>query len=242
VPSCLSVDGLRVRYGATHAVRGIALRVEVGEVVAVVGPNGAGKSSTLLGICGGLRGAAVSGSIAVDGEEIGDLAPEHRLRRGLALVPQGRRIFTRLTVRENLHLSGLVEGDHAARAARIEEMYELFGVLGEFRDRHAGLLSGGQQQQLAIARALMSRPRFLLLDEPSLGLSPKIVDEVFAVIARLSGEHMGVLVVEQNAMRAIDLSSRAHMMARGSLHDLPRGITPAELRDHYLHPGAAVAS
>jgi branched-chain amino acid transport system ATP-binding protein len=238
VPSCLSIDDLHVRYGAVVAVRGASLSVDAGEIVAVVGPNGAGKSSMLGGVCGSLDDATVAGSITVDGEQVNRLAPEHRLRRGIALVPQGRRIFARLTVHENLVLSGLVEGDSAERERRLEEMEALFPILAEFRERPAGLLSGGQQQMLAIARALMSRPRFVLLDEPSLGLSPKIVADVFAVLERLRDDGIGVLLVEQNAMRAIELSSRAYMMARGALHELPPGITAAELRERYLHPDA----
>jgi branched-chain amino acid transport system ATP-binding protein len=232
--SCLSVDELRVRYGPVAAVRGVSFRVEVGEIVAIVGPNGAGKSSTLLAVSGGVQGASISGSIAIDSDDIGRLAPEHRVRRGVALVPQGRRIFGNVTVRENLVLSGLVERDRNLRQRRLEEVYDLFGMLDEFQHRPAGLLSGGQQQQLAIARALMSRPRFLLLDEPSLGLSPKIVDDMFSVLARLRGERTGVLVVEQNAARAIELASRAYLMLHGELQELPVGISADDLRARYL--------
>jgi branched-chain amino acid transport system ATP-binding protein len=238
VSSSLAIEDLHVRYGSVVAVRGASLSVDAGQIVAMVGPNGAGKSSTLGAICGSLDGATVSGSITVDGAQLSRLAPEDRLRRGIALVPQGRRIFGQLTVRENLVLSGLVERDQKAREERIGEMHELFPILAEFGDRAAGLLSGGQQQMLAIARALMSRPGFVILDEPSLGLSPKIVAEVFDVLARLRDARIGVLLVEQNAMRAIELSSRAYMMSRGVLHELPGGITPAELRERYMHPEA----
>jgi branched-chain amino acid transport system ATP-binding protein len=234
MPTCLSVEDLHVRYGAVMAVRGLSLRLEAGEVVAVVGPNGAGKSSALLAIAGGASGATVSGSIAVDDERIERLAPEHRLRRGIALVPQGRRIFARLTVQENLVLSGLVERDRAARDRRIGETHELFPVLRDFAERPAGLLSGGQQQQLAIARALMSAPDFLLLDEPSLGLSPKVAEDVFAVVGALRERGIGVLLVEQNATRAVELATRAFVMTQGALRPLPVGVSADELRTAYF--------
>jgi branched-chain amino acid transport system ATP-binding protein len=234
MPTCLSVEDLHVRYGAVTAVRGLSLRLEAGEVVAVVGPNGAGKSSTLLAIAGGASGAAVDGSIAVDDERIERLAPEHRLRRGIALVPQGRRIFARLTVAENLMLSGLVERDRAVRDRRIGETHALFPVLRDFAERPAGLLSGGQQQQLAIARALMSAPAFLLLDEPSLGLSPKVADDVFSVVGALRERGIGVLLVEQNATRAIELATRAYVMTQGALSPLPVGVSADQLRTAYF--------
>lgn len=233
VPSAIIVEDLHVHYGAVAAVRGVSLRVSSGELVALVGPNGAGKSSTLLAIAGGLVGATVSGSVKVGTEDVSRMPPEHRIRCGLALVPEGRRIFGRLTVRENLLLGATALRERTSVEDMLKEMYERFPVLEKYQRRSAGMLSGGEQQQLAIARALMSRPNFLLLDEPSLGLAPMIVEALFSVLLELRKEQIGILLVEQNAMAAIQLADRAYVMANGVLHDAPPGVAIAEMRELY---------
>jgi branched-chain amino acid transport system ATP-binding protein len=206
----LAVESLSVRYGGVPAVRDVSLRVDAGEIVSVVGPNGAGKTSTLNAIFGLVR--ASGGTVAFEGESLLGLPPEQIVRRGLALVPEGRHIFSGLTVGENLRLGAIArkewEGDLAA-------VYERFEVLERLHDAPAGNLSGGEQQQLAIARALLSRPRLLLLDEPSLGLAPLVVDRVFEVLAELREQGVTVLLVEQNASRAVALADRSYVLRTG---------------------------
>jgi branched-chain amino acid transport system ATP-binding protein len=210
----LAVENLSVRYGAVEAVRGLSLEVNPGQIVGLIGPNGAGKSSTLHAIMG--SAPVVGGDVRLDGSSIVGRRPEDVARRGVALVPEGRRIFGELTVDENLRL-GLAarrkqrNGDGLARA------YELFPALRESRSRHAGVLSGGQQQQLAIGRALAADPEVLLLDEPSLGLAPKIVDVVFEALARIRDEGLAVLLVEQRAQRTVTLADESHVLANGEL-------------------------
>jgi len=207
----LVLDGLHVRYGAVDAVRGLSLEVKPGEIVGLIGPNGAGKSSTLHAIMGA---APVSGGdIRLSGVSLRRRASEDVARAGVALVPEGRRIFAELTVEENLRL-GL-----AARRTPggVESAFELFPVIEEFRSRRAGALSGGQQQQLAIARALVAEPDVLLLDEPSLGLAPRIVDVVFDALAAIRERGIAVLLVEQRAQRTVALADRSHVLAHGEL-------------------------
>jgi branched-chain amino acid transport system ATP-binding protein len=212
--TALAVENLSVRYGAVEAVRGLSLEVNPGQIVGLIGPNGAGKSSTLHAIMG--SAPVVGGDVRLDGSSIVGRRPEDVARRGVALVPEGRRIFGELTVDENLRL-GLAarrkqrNGDGLARA------YELFPALRESRSRHAGVLSGGQQQQLAIGRALAADPEVLLLDEPSLGLAPKIVDVVFEALARIRDEGLAVLLVEQRAQRTVTLADESHVLANGEL-------------------------
>jgi branched-chain amino acid transport system ATP-binding protein len=212
--TALSVEKLSVRYGAVEAVRDLSLEVKPGHIVGLIGPNGAGKSSTLLAIMGA---APVSGGdVKFDGQSLVGRRPEDIARRGIALVPEGRRIFGELTVEENLRL-GL-----AARRARgnghgLRRAYDLFPVLREFRSRQAGALSGGQQQQLAIARALASDPDVLLLDEPSLGLAPKLVDVVFETLTQIREAGLAVLLVEQRAQRTVALADESHVLANGRL-------------------------
>jgi branched-chain amino acid transport system ATP-binding protein len=212
--TALSVEKLSVRYGAVEAVRDLSLEVKPGQIVGLIGPNGAGKSSTLLAIMGA---APVSGGdVKFDGQSLVGRRPEDIARRGIALVPEGRRIFGELTVEENLRL-GL-----AARRARgnghgLRRAYDLFPVLREFRSRQAGALSGGQQQQLAIARALASDPDVLLLDEPSLGLAPKLVDVVFETLTQIREAGLAVLLVEQRAQRTVALADESHVLANGRL-------------------------
>ena len=211
--SALAVENLSVRYGAVDAVRGLSLEVKPGQIVGLIGPNGAGKSSTLHAIMG--SAPVVGGDVRLDGRSIVGRRPEDVARNGVSLVPEGRRIFGELTVEENLRL-GL-----AARSERhtggIARAYELFPVLREFRSRHAGVLSGGQQQQLAIGRALAADPEVLLLDEPSLGLAPKIVDVVFEALTRIRDAGLAVLLVEQRAQRTVALADESHVLANGEL-------------------------
>jgi branched-chain amino acid transport system ATP-binding protein len=220
----LEVRELTARYGPVVAVRGISLTVGEGEIVALLGANGAGKTTTLACIAG--LHHARSGRIRFDGREISRLSPERVLRRGISLTPEGRRLFTTLTVEENLLLGGAARG----RRDRTEygELLELFPILRERLDMPAASLSGGEQQQLAIARSLMSRPRLLLLDEPTLGLAPRLVRLVFDLIGRLRDERgLSVLLVEQNVHQALDLCDRAYVMRTGQIE---AAGTPDELR------------
>jgi branched-chain amino acid transport system ATP-binding protein len=212
--TALIVENLWVRYGAVEAVRGLSVEVRPGRIVGLIGPNGAGKSSTLHAIMG--SAPVIGGDVRLDGTSIVGRRPEEVARRGVALVPEGRRIFGELTVEENLRLglagrSAGKNGDGLARAR------ELFPVLREFRSRQAGVLSGGQQQQLAIARALAADPEILLLDEPSLGLAPKIVDVVFEALTQIRDSGLAVLLVEQRAQRTVALADESHVLANGEL-------------------------
>jgi branched-chain amino acid transport system ATP-binding protein len=210
----LAVEKLSVRYGAVEAVRGLSLEVKPGEIVGLIGPNGAGKSSTLHAIMGA---APVSGGdVRLDGRSLVGRRPEDVARRGIALVPEGRRIFGELTVEENLRL-GLAARRRGRNGAGLARAYDLFPILREFRSRQAGVLSGGQQQQLAIGRALAADPDVLLLDEPSLGLAPRIVDVVFEALAQIRDSGLGVLLVEQRAQRTVALADRSHVLANGEL-------------------------
>lgn len=210
----LTVKDLHVRYGPVEAVRGISFTCDRGEIVTIVGANGAGKSSTLLALAGGLR-ASVRGDASLDGVPLRRLSPERRVASGLALVPERRRIFGTLTVRENLQVATAVRRDSRASRRDLAELMERFPVLGRFAGRQAGLLSGGEQQQLAIARALLTRPRVLLLDEPSLGLAPRVTDEVFALLGTLRDDGIGVVLVEQNARRAAAVADKALLLHHG---------------------------
>ncbi|GED90466.1 ABC transporter ATP-binding protein [Streptomyces sp. 6-11-2] len=213
----LRVNDLTVRYGAVTAVDRVSLEVPEGKVIALVGVNGAGKSSTLAAISGLVK--AESGSVELDGEQLSRLPPETVVRRGIALVPEGREIFASLTVEENLHLGTLGRGDRGSAREATEEVLEQFPVLRKYLKSSAGKLSGGEQQQLAIARALLSNPRVLLLDEPSLGLAPQVVDLVFDVIDGLRDRGVTVLLVEQNATRAIELADFTYVLRLGRIAD-----------------------
>jgi branched-chain amino acid transport system ATP-binding protein len=207
----LRVSGLEVAYGGVAAVRGLSLEVTAGEIVGLIGPNGAGKSTTLHAIMGLVPVRA--GDIALAGRSIRGKSPESIARSGVALVPEGRRLFGELTVRENLEL-----GLAAARGRdELDYVYDLFPVLREFGRRQAGTLSGGQQQQLAIARALVARPSVLLLDEPSLGLAPTVVDLVFSTLEAIRVRGLAILLVEQRAQRTVALADRTHVLANGEL-------------------------
>jgi branched-chain amino acid transport system ATP-binding protein len=214
VTPALSLDGIAVRYGAVDAVRGVSFDVGRGEIVGLIGPNGAGKSSTLHAVMG--AAPVVGGEIRLDGVSLVGRRSEDVARRGVALVPEGRRIFGELTVEENLRL-GLAARRSRRDGAGLARAYDLFPILHEFRSRHAGVLSGGQQQQLAIGRALAADPDVLLLDEPSLGLAPQVVDVVFEALAQIRDAGLAVLLVEQRAQRTVALADRSHVLANGEL-------------------------
>ena len=210
----LEVGGLTTKYGAISALRDASLTVGSGEVVGLIGPNGAGKT-TLLGSIAGLL-APASGTVTFDGTDVTGASPEKLLRSGLALVPEHRRIFTDLTVEENLRIGGIT-AKAERRAELLDEMAERFVVLRDKWSTSAGFLSGGEAQQLAIARALMSDPRLVMMDEPSLGLAPGLVDVVFALIESLRESGRTLLVVEQNATRMLDVADRAYVMRSGEV-------------------------
>jgi branched-chain amino acid transport system ATP-binding protein len=214
-PAALAIEGLEVRYHGVAAVRDLTLEVGEGEVVGLIGPNGAGKSTTLHTIMGLVRPA--TGAVRLKGASIVGLAPDAITRRGISLVPEGRRIFGELSVEENLRLGLAGRRSSAGTAEDIESVYALFPIVREFGGRQAGLLSGGQQQQLAIARALVARPDVLLLDEPSLGLSPTITDVVFEALGAIRDRGISVLLVEQRAQRPAAFADRTYVLANGEL-------------------------
>ncbi len=209
----LEVKGLEVNYGGIRAVKGIDLGIAEGELVCLIGANGAGKSSTLRAISGLLPPS--QGRIMFDGREIHAEAPATILKAGIAHCPEGRRVFPHLTVEENLAMGAYVRNDRSAIAADIKEVGRHFPILLERRRQMAGTLSGGEQQMLAIARALMARPRLILFDEPSLGLAPTVVETTFAIIADIRRRGTTVLMVEQNAYAALRMADRAYVMETG---------------------------
>lgn len=207
------IKNLDVYYGAIHALKDISLRVNKGEIITLIGSNGAGKSTTLKAISG--ITPAKSGTITFKGEDITKLAPMTIVSKGLVHVPEGRRIFTDMTVRENLQMGGFLRKDRLQARNDRREIYELFPILGKRRDQSAGTLSGGEQQMLAIGRALMSKPELLLLDEPSMGLSPLLVDEIFGLIKKINSDGTTILLVEQNANLALSIANRAYILETG---------------------------
>ena len=209
----LEIRGLRVAYGSIQAVQGIDLRVDAGELVALVGPNGAGKSSTLAAVAGLV--APTGGSIEFCGASLIGRVPEDIIRLGISLVPENRSIFASLTVEENLVLGTTIRRDRSAARGDIETQLDRMPILRERLRQPAGYLSGGEQQQLAIARALVSRPKLLLLDEPSLGLAPQLVDLVFEIVEQLRRDGITTLLVEQNAARAVELADRSYVLRTG---------------------------
>ena len=211
----LEVRDLHVAYGAAPALWGVTLRVAEGELLCVVGPNGAGKTTLINAIAGILR--ARSGVISMAGNELQSLPPHRYCAAGIAVVPEGRRLFTKMTVLENLELGSYLPAAKARRSESLEQALALFPMLKEKLTSPAGELSGGQQQMVAIARALMARPRLLLLDEPSLGLSPLIVEDMFGAIRRINAEGMSVLLVEQNVAMAMQVSTRAYVLEEGRI-------------------------
>jgi branched-chain amino acid transport system ATP-binding protein len=208
----LELRDVRVAYGGVEVLHGIDLAVSAGEVVGMIGPNGAGKSSLLRAISGLQR--ASKGELDFDGRAITNLAPEQIARLGLALVPEGRQVFKTLTVAENLRLAARNRNE---AAAQIEQTLQRFPILGERATMHADRLSGGEQQQLAIARALLGRPKLLILDEPSLGLGPKMIDVIYELLEGLRADGVTMLLVEQNAARTIDFSDRCVVLSAGDL-------------------------
>jgi branched-chain amino acid transport system ATP-binding protein len=222
----LEVEDLEVRYGVVPAVRGVGLTVGRGEIVGLIGPNGAGKSTILHAIMGTVSPSA--GDIRLRGRSIRGRRPEQIARAGIALVPEGRRIFAELTVEENVRLGLSARSSHAGSHEALEEVYALFPVVRESRGRSAGVLSGGQQQQLAIARALVAEPDVLLLDEPSLGLAPTVVDTVFQVLQVIRERGVTVLLVEQRAQRTVAFADRTHVLSNGELR---MTLTPADSGD-----------
>ena len=212
--SLLKVSGLKVAYGGIQAVRGIDFHVDEGELVCLIGANGAGKSSTLKGLMGLIK---PHGSVFFSGERLHKLPTHAIVARGMALVPEGRGIFGRLTVAENLDMGAYLRTDPKAVRRDIDRAYALFPRLLERSKQLAGTLSGGEQQMLAIARALMGRPRLLLLDEPSMGLAPLMVQKIYATIGTIAAEGVTILLVEQNANLALQVSHRAYVMESGEI-------------------------
>jgi branched-chain amino acid transport system ATP-binding protein len=211
----LEVDSLHVSYGAIRAVRSVSLVVKEGEFVVLLGPNGAGKSSTLAAVMGLLK--PTSGKVTFIGKDITGRRSEDIVRSGLVLTPEGRRILATLSVRENLLLAGAIRSDRKEMHADLERFLERFPVLGRRAESSAGTLSGGEAQQLAITRSLMAKPRLLLLDEPTLGLAPMVVDQIFDIVTELVAEGLTILMVEQNAVRAIEAADRGYVMRTGEI-------------------------
>ncbi|MEO1468697.1 MAG: ABC transporter ATP-binding protein [Pseudomonadota bacterium] len=231
----LEVDALDIRYGQVHAVRGVSLSVAPGGVTALLGANGAGKTSTVMAVAGARPVAA--GRVRIFGRDMTGAAPEDIVRAGVAISAEGRRIFASLSVEENLRVAGAVVADAAVEAERRAALMARFPILGQRRRQLAGLLSGGEQQMLAVARALMSAPRLLLLDEPSLGLAPQMVDRIFDIVEALRDEGISILLVEQNATLALQVASHAVVLANGAVaaEGDPQAIArDAVLREAYL--------
>ena len=240
----LEARDLQVSYGRIQALRGVSLYVAEGEVVAVLGANGAGKSSLLKALMG-LQPAS-GGSVELDGADITNWSPSSRVRHRLVLVPEGRRIVTSLTVHENLLMGAFIRSDAAAVNAEIANIYERFTNLGARRHFPASVLSGGEQQMLAIGRGLLANPKIMMLDEPSLGLSPRLSNEVFALISELNRTRgLGILIVEQNTRKALELASRAYVLELGQMvmEGAPAQLlVNSTLRDAYLGTGSRQSS
>jgi branched-chain amino acid transport system ATP-binding protein len=211
----LEVDDLAVHYGGIQALRGLSLRVPEGQVVALIGANGAGKTTTLRAISKMVRPSG--GSVRFRGEDVTRRESHQLVARGMAHAPEGRGIFLNLTVKENLALGAYLRRDGAAIAEDLEKQLALFPILAERRSQVSGTLSGGEQQMLAVARALMSRPKLLLLDEPSLGLAPQVVERIFSVLREVNASGVALLLVEQNAHKALQLAHRAYVLETGNI-------------------------
>ena len=223
--SLLKVDDIHVYYGAIHAIKGVSFEVNEGEIVTLIGANGAGKSTTLNTVAGLLHPR--SGSITFDGKPLTNVPASKIVSRGMALCPEGRRIFQQMTVKENLEMGGYTR-PAAEIPASINEMFERFPRLKEREKQIAGTLSGGEQQMLAIARAMMSKPRLLMLDEPSMGLAPILVEQIFDIIKELHAAGVTILLIEQNAQAALSIADRAYVMETGN-------ITMTGAADDLLH-------
>ena len=222
----LELRDVHFHYGRVHALRGVSLEVRAGQVACLIGSNGAGKSSTLMAICG--VNAASGGEILLEGERIHDRNADEIVSRGICQVPEGRRIFPHLSALENLEMGAFLRKDAGGVRDDLAYVYSLFPVLYERRAQKGGTLSGGEQQMLAIGRALMARPRLLLLDEPSLGLAPRIVETIFEVLASVRDEGTGIFLVEQNAHLALNFSDWAYVMEAGRI---VMGDSPDVLRN-----------
>jgi branched-chain amino acid transport system ATP-binding protein len=231
----LELDAVDVHYGAIHALRGVSFRVTEGEIVTLIGANGAGKTTTLRAVSGMLRPS--NGKIRYQNDEIAGLKPHKLVARGLCHAPEGRGIFPNLTVTENLRLGAFLRRDAAGIAEDQEKGFSLFPRLKERRTQPAGTLSGGEQQMLAIARALMARPKLLLLDEPSLGLAPQVVEKIFSIIQEINRAGVTILLVEQNAHLALGIAHQAYVLETGSVVQSGTGeqlLKSPEIRKAYL--------
>ena len=211
----LEIKNLNVHYGVIHALKKVSLKVERGEIVTLIGANGAGKTTTLRTISGLIK--ATDGEVILEGKNITNLPAPARVGLGLSQVPEGRRIFPAMSVLENLELGAFLRKDKPKIKKDMEHIYELFPILGNRKKQTAGTLSGGEQQMLAMGRALMSRPRILLMDEPSMGLAPLLVREIFEIIQNINSEGTTVLLVEQNASMALSIAHRAYVLETGSI-------------------------
>jgi branched-chain amino acid transport system ATP-binding protein len=213
--SMLSIDALTVHYGAIQALRGVSIEVGKGEIVTLIGSNGAGKTTTLHAVSNIIR--KTSGRVVFDGRDIGALPPHRIVAMGLVQVPEGRRIFANLSIRDNLEMGAYVRKDRQGIRRDMEMVYDFFPRLRERRNQIAGTLSGGEQQMLAMGRSLMTRPRLLLMDEPSMGLAPILVDEIFSVIRQINKNGTTILLVEQNAYKALGVAARAYILETGKV-------------------------
>jgi branched-chain amino acid transport system ATP-binding protein len=231
----LEVKDLQVHYGAIEALRGISLQVAAGQVVALIGANGAGKTTTLRAVSKMLR--PTRGAVRFRGEDVTRLPSHALVARGMAHAPEGRGIFLNLSVRENLDLGAYLRTDKAGIAEDVDRSYKLFPILAERRNQVAGTLSGGEQQMLAVARALMSRPKLMLLDEPSLGLAPQVVERIFGVLREVNAAGVALLLVEQNAHKALQLAHQAYVLETGNVVMQGTGkelLASPEVRKAYL--------
>jgi len=211
----LEINDLHVHFGVIHAIKGISMKVNDGEIVTLIGANGAGKTTTLRTISGLKKPS--SGTVLLDGEDITDFSTQSRVKMGISQVPEGRRIFSTMTVLENLELGAFLRSDKADIAADMAMVYERFPILADRKKQVAGTLSGGEQQMLAMGRALMSRPKLLCLDEPSMGLAPLLVQEIFDIIRDINQKGTTILLVEQNASMALQIANRAYVMETGTI-------------------------
>jgi branched-chain amino acid transport system ATP-binding protein len=238
----LEVDSVSVNYGAIRAVQDVSIRVEEGEIVALLGPNGAGKTTLISAVIGLVPVA--SGQVRLEGVDITRKRPEDVVRMGATVTPEGRHVFDDLTVGENLRLGAATQKDKEGVRRVMDEMLEMFPVLRERFTQRASTLSGGEQQQLAIARSMMSRPKLLMLDEPSLGLAPRLVEQIFELMTQLRERGLTLLVVEQNAYEALALADRAYVLNTGRLQyegDAKEMAASEELMEHYLGRGTTAA-